>query len=84
MGLKQGSYLQACGHVSTLTDTTTRTLTGRGSISHFMCLSACWIKADRIYKSCSGGNECTVECRLKKWACTCIWSMESMMMMMFP
>lgn len=36
------SHLQAWGQVSTLTDTTTLTLTGRGSINHFMCLSACW------------------------------------------
>ena len=36
----QVRYLQVCGQVSTLTDTTTLTLTGSGSISHFMCLSA--------------------------------------------
>lgn len=34
-------YLQACGQLSTFTDTTTLTFTGSGSISHFICFSAC-------------------------------------------
>lgn len=39
--LRNTTYLHACGHVSTFTDTITLTFTGSGSISHFICFSAC-------------------------------------------
>ena len=74
-------YLQVCGQVSTLTDTTTLTLTGSGSISHFMCLSA-FCEHNRRQ---TGGQRKPLALPWRRaWGRTWIWSMESMMIMMLP